>query len=138
VPAPQPAPSGGRRILLTDDNEINRKLLNAMLAPLQAEIYEAANGADAVEAATRQTFDIILIDLRMPVMGGEEAATRIRDGSGPNARVPIIALSAEVSPAVKAGLFDAMLAKPVSSATLLSAIRDAARVDAIPVRHTAA
>ena len=127
--APAPQLQHGCRILLTDDNEINRKLLNAMLAPLQAEITEATNGADALEKATHQPFDIILMDLRMPVMGGAEAASRIREGAGPNTGIPILALSAEMSPPVAAGIFDAVLAKPIAPAALLSAIRDATSFD---------
>jgi two-component system sensor histidine kinase BarA len=84
----------GARILLADDNEINRKLICVQLESLGVEVSTAVDGRQAWELAERHRFDLILMDLHMPEMSGEESAQRIRTGSGPNRETPIVALTA--------------------------------------------
>ncbi len=78
-------------ILVAEDHDVNRRILQLFLEPLGWRLTMAANGAEA--GARRQAFDAILMDMQMPVMGGE-AGLAIRDGGGPNAATPIIALTA--------------------------------------------
>ena len=70
------------RILLVDDNDINREVVKLMLEPLSLDIDEAADGREAVEMAKQTKYDLILMDSHMPVMSGEEATREIRKLSG--------------------------------------------------------
>ena len=70
------------KILLVDDNDINREVVKAMLEPLSLEIDEAGDGGQAVELAKKTKYDLILMDSHMPVMSGEEATREIRKLSG--------------------------------------------------------
>ena len=83
------------RVLVVDDNAVNRELVRAVLTPFGAVVTEAGDGAQAIERAGAQTFDVILMDLRMPGMSGVQAARAILDGAGPNASTPIVAFSAD-------------------------------------------
>jgi CheY-like chemotaxis protein len=87
----------GLRILAVDDNPINRHLLGAMLARHGAEAHLAQNGADAIERAERQAFDLILMDIHMPGINGLDTSRRIRRLAGCR-DVPILALSADAVP----------------------------------------
>ena len=138
IPAPRAAASladalaegpmfaDGVRVLVADDHAVNRELVRAVLVPLGAELTEAANGAEAVARAGEASFDLILMDLRMPEMDGLAAMQAIRRGDGPNRDVPILAFSAGAdAPGAaerrQAG-FDGDLAKPVMPADLVAAV----------------
>lgn len=118
----------GIRILLVEDSLANRAVECAMLARLGCEVDEAANGVEAVEAASRVNYDIILMDLEMPRMDGYQAARRIRRLTGPAADTPIIAVTAHVMAGISrkcrlAGM-DAYVVKPVDRERLVGAIRE--------------
>lgn len=116
------------KVLLVDDNATNRKVVDLMLTPLGAQVLPCENGREAVAAFYRQPFDLILMDLQMPVMDGLSATAAIReiervDGKH---RTPLIVLSANFSPAdraatAKAGA-DAHLAKPIRADELISTL----------------
>src|SRR5205807_2176895 len=74
----------GLRVLVADDNETNRDLARAILAPAGIEVSDASDGDVAVEMARAMPYDAILMDLRMPGLGGLEALARIRGVAGPN------------------------------------------------------
>ena len=116
----------GARILVADDHPANRELVRAVLAPFGADVCEAANGAEAVRAAESSTFDLILMDLRMPELDGMSAMQAIRKGQGPNRRTSILAFSAGAdAPGMAARLaagFDGDLSKPVLPADLIAAV----------------
>ena len=114
------------RLLLVEDAEPNQELISTMLRSVGIEVDVAANGAEAVEAVRTSRYDLVLMDIQMPVMGGVQATQFIRGLGGEPARVPIIALSANVLPDQvaeyrRAGM-DAHLAKPINPREMLAAI----------------
>jgi CheY-like chemotaxis protein len=120
------APRAAAHILLVDDVPVNRILVRAMLGPLGYSFEDAANGHEAVDAATARSFDLILMDLQMPGMGGLEAARAIRVKAETNRDTPIVALSAnvmaeQIAECFAAGMND-HLAKPISPASLLATV----------------
>lgn len=133
IPAPTAAglaPSGeafalgiaGVRVLVVDDNPTNRELARAMLEGLGAEVHDAIDGLNGVEAAQLLPYDVILMDMRMPRLDGPGATARIRSESGPNRNVPILAFSAgDPETTIPAG-FDGSISKPVTPTALLTAI----------------
>jgi PAS domain S-box-containing protein len=82
----------GKRVLLVEDNAFNRMLAGVFLSNLAMEVTEAANGEIAVALAKTQPFDLVLMDVQMPVMDGYEATAMLRQEQG--LAVPIIALTA--------------------------------------------
>ncbi|MCA9446693.1 MAG: response regulator [Candidatus Omnitrophica bacterium] len=116
----------GLRILLAEDNPINCKAAKKMLERLGHEVVCHYNGLAAVEGARNQTYDVILMDCRMPELDGFEAARRIRSLEGPNTETPIIALTASVSHETRDECFEAgmtdYLVKPVSLESLIVAL----------------
>ncbi len=106
-------------ILLAEDNQINQDVARRLLEQTGARVTVAHNGAEAVELVQEQTFDLVLMDLQMPVMDGFEATRRIRR-MAPD--LPVIALSAAVMDsdrqlAKEAGVYE-HLAKPIDSKEL--------------------
>lgn len=117
------------RILLAEDTESNRYVAERMLADLGCLVTSVENGAAAVEAIRRQSFDLVLMDVMMPIMNGEQATQAIRGLSGPAARTPIIGVTAhslqsERERLLSAGM-TACMAKPVKKEALETAIRTA-------------
>jgi signal transduction histidine kinase/CheY-like chemotaxis protein len=109
-------------VLVVDDNPINQRLLTVLLETEGHTVTVATNGREAVEAAMRETFDVILMDVQMPVMDGVQATRRIRSLPAPARNVPIIALTADALAGAEeryrsAGM-DTYLSKPLSAAAL--------------------
>ncbi|MGR3793750.1 ATP-binding protein [Vannielia sp. SX4] len=121
------------KVLLVEDNEINSMVAREMLEAAGHTVTHAANGREAVERAGSEPFDLILMDISMPVMDGREATRAIRAGHGPCARVPIIALTANaVAEEQEAFLSDGMddiVTKPLSRAALDRVLADHAGAD---------
>lgn len=117
------------KVLLAEDTETNRYVLERMLGAIGCETTIATNGVEAVEAARGTTFDVILMDVMMPIMDGEQATRAIRAMAGPTSRTPIIgvtahSLQAERERLLSAGM-TACLSKPVRREELETAIRTA-------------
>jgi signal transduction histidine kinase/DNA-binding NarL/FixJ family response regulator len=91
----EPAGFAGKRILVVDDNPLNRQVARQLLAPTGAVVTEAVNGQDALAALARRAFDLVLLDVNMPVMDGQEAIRRIRASGEAWAQVPVIAVTAD-------------------------------------------
>ena len=113
-----------KRILLVEDNEMNRIVATTVLRQYGAIIDPAINGAEAVEAIRHNSYDIVLMDMRMPVMDGIEATQIIRQQI--SATIPIIALTAnaidgEEQKCIKAGMND-FLAKPFEEEELVQVL----------------
>jgi CheY-like chemotaxis protein len=108
----------GLRVLVAEDHDIIRQLTCANLARAGMRPTEAADGVIAVDLAEAGEFDLILMDLQMPRLDGDEAAARIRGGDGPSARARIICLTAHQAPEIALMLselaFDACVRKPLN------------------------
>jgi len=119
------------KVLLADDSCDNRLLVHAYFKNLPYAIDDAENGAVAVEMFRTAVYDIVLMDIEMPIMDGYSATRAIRaiERETGNPRVPILALTASVlTEALKKALdagCDAHVAKPVKKATLLAAVHKA-------------
>lgn len=117
APAEPPDPLLGCQVLVAEDHPVNQKLVAALLKKLGCEGVFCDNGQLAVEAFGQQHFDLVLMDIHMPVMDGLEATRQLRQQCPDPVSLPIIALSADVmndaqERALAAGI-NAFLAKPV-------------------------
>lgn len=117
------------RILVAEDTESNRYVIERLLESLGCETVVVTNGVEAIEAIRQENFDLVLMDVMMPIMDGEQATQAIRALSGPASRTPIIgvtahSLQAERERLLSAGM-TACLAKPVRREALETAIRTA-------------
>jgi signal transduction histidine kinase/DNA-binding NarL/FixJ family response regulator len=122
---------GELRILAAEDNANNRLVLKMFLEQIGAHVTFVENGQEAVDEWKNHDFDIILMDVQMPVLSGPEATQQIRslEFNGKRPRTPIIALTANamthhVAECLAAGM-DAHVAKPIKPNLLFSAIEDA-------------
>ncbi|WP_163852296.1 PAS domain-containing hybrid sensor histidine kinase/response regulator [Pseudooceanicola aestuarii] len=131
-----PAPVRPCHILLVEDNEINRVVAREMLGRAGHRVTEAHDGQQAVDVTRDQRFDLILMDISMPVLDGRGATRAIRAGQGPCAGVPIIALTANVLAEEQAAfLTDGMndiLTKPLSREALARMLATHLGPDRVP------
>jgi signal transduction histidine kinase/ActR/RegA family two-component response regulator len=113
-------------ILLVEDNPINQEIARSMLEKMGHRVRLANDGAEAVSAVVEGRFDVILMDVQMPVMDGLEATARIRAMDEPICRTPIIAMTANVLPqqieAFQSAGMDDHLGKPFKLEHLAAAI----------------
>ena len=126
------------RILIAEDNEATQKILSALLAPEGHTLKIVADGQGAVAAAAAEKFDVILMDVMMPVMDGPTATRRIRELSGAGSKVPILALTANVTKGAResylaAGMTD-YLTKPIDIPALFAALANVAHYRAHDIR----
>lgn len=119
------------KVLAVDDNAVNQRLVTTLLEARGHRVTTAEDGAHAVAAARLGGYDLLILDLRMPSLGGLEAAALIRSLPAPEGRVPIVLLSAGMEPAVRreamAAGIDAVLGKPYTVEALLGAVARAVR-----------
>ena len=117
------------RLLLVEDNFINREVARAFLRPLHLDISEAETGLQAIESLQTHAFDVVLMDIRMPVMDGLDATRRIRASAAPWRDIPVIAMTGNVSTVeiddCRAAGMDAHLAKPFRPDALFAALQQA-------------
>ncbi len=121
-------PSRSLDLLLVEDNETNRFVARQMLEAEGHRVTEAVNGRAGLEWAEDRAFDVILMDVSMPVMDGPEATRRIRAGGGPSSDRPIIAVTAHALPeeieGFEAAGMNACISKPLSRAKLMTTLAD--------------
>jgi PAS domain S-box-containing protein len=116
------------KILLVDDVEANRRVVELFLKPLNATLVQAENGRIAVEKFMEEPFDLVLMDMEMPVMDGLEATRRIRlwEAEKREYKTPIIALTAHAFQEHRKKTMDAgcteFLAKPIKKQALLDIV----------------
>jgi signal transduction histidine kinase/DNA-binding response OmpR family regulator len=129
------------RVLIVDDNQTNHLVVKKLLGDLAIDMDSAYDGAEAVVAAARAPYDVILMDVRMPNMDGLTATRAIREGTGPNARSQILAVTASALPedvdACLAAGMNACLTKPVRKQTLVQYLSDTAKPENTPCRSLA-
>ena len=120
------SPTRQLRVLLVEDHPINQQLAKTLLTRMGHSVVIAADGLLGVQAANEGAFDLILMDVQMPNMNGFEATRTLRAGGGPNARTPIVALTANAMQSDKDNCFHAgmndFLTKPFSKADLMDVI----------------
>jgi two-component system sensor histidine kinase/response regulator len=127
TPTAQPSPHRRLKVLLVEDNVVNRKLVTTILIKSGHDVVTAHDGRAAIEAySTSAPIDIILMDLQMPVMGGYEATAGIRLIEAGQRRVPIIALTANAmtethDQCLRSGM-DGYVTKPINRGDLLKTI----------------
>ncbi len=122
------------RILLAEDNEVNRQVALRMLKAFGYQADVAANGIEAIAALHRQPYDLVLMDIQMPEMDGLEATRRIVRDFEPDARPQVVAMSAnamreDLDVAVQAGVDDYVV-KPISVVALRRALERSGRLQA--------
>jgi CheY-like chemotaxis protein len=133
----------GVRVLLTDDNAINRQVIKLFLAPQGCEVVEATNGKEALDRLSAGETDIVLLDVHMPIMDGRETIRRIRDNPG-WATLPVIALTADAMSGdreryLPLGMTD-YVSKPVDQRELIAKLHAALKLGGandVPMTGTA-
>jgi CheY-like chemotaxis protein len=113
----------GKRILIVDDDELNKALATYILENYDVDIDDASNGKEALEKITEENYDLVLMDLHMPEMGGIEVVSLIRKR---RIDVPVIAitgnvLKAEKEKCINAGMNE-YISKPYDESELLKKI----------------
>lgn len=123
------------QILAVDDNALNRQILAAMLDLWPVQTVWATNGVEALEAMELQAFDVVLMDVQMPIMDGMTATRRVREGQGINRHTPIVALTANARKEDRAmcmasGMTD-FVTKPISAEALANALMRATQMNEV-------
>ncbi|MEQ7156161.1 hybrid sensor histidine kinase/response regulator [Brevundimonas aurifodinae] len=138
ITGPDVGPERRLRVLLAEDNPANRALIAALIAPLDLDLDMVENGMEAIAAARAGDYDLVLMDMQMPVMDGPSAARAIRSSPGPERDTPIVALTANVLPEqieqCRAAGMQGHVAKPIDPRALFAALGEHAR----PLRQKAA
>ena len=116
----------GARVLLVEDNDINQQIACELLERAGVEVTSASNGAEAVGIVLEQEFNLVLMDVQMPVMDGLEATRRIREAGKNRRALPILAMTAHATTmdrehSLRAGMND-HLTKPINPEELYAAL----------------
>ena len=125
-----PATPGGLRVLLAEDDLVNRKLVTRLLERAGCSVRAAENGVIAAAAAIDEEFDLVLMDIEMPELDGygATAAIRLHEERSGGRKSTILALTAHVLPETRAACVGAgmngYLSKPLALADLLAALRE--------------
>jgi signal transduction histidine kinase/CheY-like chemotaxis protein len=127
VRSSSPERSGNIRLLVAEDNEVNQRVIAVHLAVLGYDIDIVENGARAVEAVASESYDLVLMDIQMPVMDGVEATKRIRALDAETSDIPIIAVTANAMVGdekrfIEAGM-NGYVSKPIDSVELIGKIK---------------
>lgn len=127
APEPDELPNFGLKALVAEDNKFNQVVIRQLLRRIGITVDIMDNGAKAVEQLARDSYDLVFMDIRMPVMNGYEATQAIRCRKDDLAKIPIIAITADatradVSQSMDAGM-DVHLSKPLRLAQVVDALK---------------
>jgi len=114
------------RVLVTDDNSLNRALMQAMLREFDCAISLAESGEEAASLAVANAFDLIIMDLHMPVLDGD-SATRLIRAAGASKHAFIVRWTTEDDTRLSGELYDGELPKPLTCSPLVAAVALASR-----------
>jgi len=132
----------GLKILVAEDNVINQTVARTLLEAAGATVEVVSDGAEALQRLSLKTFDVVLMDVHMPVMDGIEAVRRLRSGETGCADMPVIALTADAMAGEEERLmrlgFDRLEPKPVRPMSLLHGIVEVMSKRSEPAAETAA
>ena len=123
-PVSEAAPAEDLKVLVVDDNDVNRELARLLLESFGVQVSEARDGEAALAMAQVDAVDLVLMDIRMPRLDGPATLRRLRAQPGPNQGVPVLAFSADadLEGAPWAHEFDGLVRKPIVAAELLAEI----------------
>ncbi len=124
------------RILAAEDNPLNQRVLKAFLQPFNYDVVMVEDGVEALEQLASQPFDLVLMDVQMPRKDGMTTTREIRASDGPNANIPIIAMTANAMSGdrqrcLEIGMTD-YVAKPIDPRVLVTAIARASAQGTVP------
>ena len=134
---PEAAPDRPLRILLADDHPTNRRVVQVLFSEFDVDLICTENGAEACEAFANQRFDLVLMDMQMPVMDGLTAVRTIRERESQRglARTPIVMLTANALPEHQAASLaagaDLHMPKPIEAAKLFGVLQSVAEHQAV-------
>lgn len=125
------------KILLAEDNKVNQLLISKLLMPFNAQIYIVGNGHEVFSLLEEQAFDVVLMDVQMPLMDGITATRLIRSKIGNS--IPIIGMTAYVQPneiekCFAAGMND-YIPKPINEEQFFSVLKKYVHLDDLPVQN---
>ena len=113
----------GKKILMVEDNPLNQQLGHFVFKRWGQQVYLAENGKIAIEMLEKEHFDLILMDIQMPVMDGNDATRYIREKMGEKSQIPIIGLTAQATEGEEKRCLDQgmddYLSKPFNASKLL-------------------
>ena len=113
-------------VLCVEDNELNRQVVSGMLAVAGARSSEAESAESGLAMIDSNTYDLVLMDLRMPGMDGLTAIRHLRERTDEKAGMPVVVLTADAAPNLRARCLEAganeVLRKPIAMSTLLKAL----------------
>ena len=130
--APEAIEASRKQVLIVEDNHINQKVILSLLRPANCDLDIAENGKEAVEAVQRKHYDLVLMDVQMPLMDGPTATREIRSLPGAVADVPIVAITANAMKGdrekyLEAGMND-YVSKPIDRQALFAALERHANI----------
>lgn len=114
------------QILVAEDNPANQRIIDLFLQPIGADVTIVADGQQALAMLEARSFDLVLMDMQMPVMDGLEATRILRASSGPNSDIPVLALTANVmeghQQACREAGMNGHIAKPIDARVLMTSV----------------
>ena len=140
--ATHPVSRTATRVLVVDDNAINRRVARSFLEQNDYDVYEACDGLQALDRLGAGRFDLVLMDINMPELDGQRALDRLRAEDGPNVDVPVIALTADSMRGDRekyiARGFNGYVSKPIDQRSILTVMETClANTRSKPDRRTA-
>ena len=128
------------KVLIVDDEPVNRLVLARMIEHLGSQCIEAASGPEALELLRQQPVDLVLMDIQMPRMSGIEAVELLRGDAGPNREAPVVAVTGDTTRSKREYLqlgFDDYANKPISLASVGQMLSARRQVSPLNIQRSA-